>query len=87
MCDRIDVTSLDNTFPTLDISSMNMEDILPQEDDVNKLKENLIVLVSRKIRKYMPFFRKHIDAKAVTRHIEHEYSHQMSKKSEVVRRF
>ena len=53
--DRIDVSSLDNSFPSLDISSMNMENVLPHEDVVDKLKENLTILVSRKIRKYMPF--------------------------------
>ena len=63
---------------------MNMENVLPHEDDMDKLKENLTILVSRKIRKYMPFFRKHIDAKTVSRHIEHEYSDHISKKSEVV---
>ena len=63
---------------------MNMENVLPHEDDMDKLKENLTILVSRKIRKYMPFFRKHIDAKAVSRHIEHVYSDHMSKKSEVL---
>ena len=55
VCDRIDVLALNNSFPSLDISSMNTENVLPHEDDVDKLKENLTILVSRKIRKYMPF--------------------------------
>jgi len=84
--DRIDVSSFDNTFPSLDISSINLEDVLPQQDDVKKLKENLMILVSRKIRKFMPFFRKHIDSGAISQHIEHKYSDEMSKKSEVVSR-
>lgn len=67
--DRIDVSSLYNSFPSLDISSMNTEYVLPHEDDVGKLKENLTILVSRRIRRFMSFFRKHIDAKAVPRHI------------------
>ena len=85
VCDRIDVTTLDNTFPSLDNSLINVQNVLPQEGDVNELKNNLTILMCRKIRLYMAFFRKYVDAKAITKHIVHEYSNEMSKKSEVVR--
>lgn len=54
---------------------------LPSCDDVNKLRANLIVLVSRMLTEYIPqlaSFRKY-----VTKHIEHCYTKEMSEKSEV----
>lgn len=54
---------------------------LPTQDDVTKIKANLVILVSRILTQYFskltPF------AKVVTKHIKHVYSDEMSKKSDV----
>ena len=54
---------------------------LPSADDVRKVKENLIVLVSRVLTQYLPALAPL--AKVVPKHIEHLYLKEMSMKSEV----
>ena len=41
--------------------------------------------MSRVVRKYMPYFRKHVDAKAIPQHRQLKYSKEMSQKSKVVK--
>lgn len=64
-----------------DLSEIPLNFFLPSHDDVSQVKGNLAVLVSRIITQYItslaPF------AKLVPQNIQHLYSKEMSKKSEV----
>ena len=64
-----------------DISSFNVEKVLPSNHDLEALKDNITVLVCCTARKYLPFFQKHIDSKGVPQHIIHKYTAEMSLKS------
>ena len=62
-------------------ADVSAEFFLPTADDVNDLKANLVILVSRALTDYFPqlaSFRKVIE-----KHIQHRYSREMSQKSEV----
>ena len=82
--DRINVSSFSDVSRLPDISSVNVEDVLPSNHDLKVLKDNITVLISRRARKYSTFFRRHINPKAVPQHITHKYTTEMSLKSEVV---
>ena len=83
--DRINVSNHSNVPRFLGIESINLKDILPASSDLISLKKNVTTLLSRIVRKHMPYFRKHIEAKAIPQHIQHKYSKEMSQRSEVVR--
>ena len=57
--------------------------ILPSGSDDTIMKQNFVVLVSRVIADNMQFFNTSF-SDVVDRHICHQYSEEMSKKSEVV---
>ena len=83
--DRVDCSVLSDTPRSVDIASVDFETVLPNHNDLKSLKENLTILLSRTVRAHMPFFCKHISVKAVPQHIQHQFSSEMSSKSEVVR--
>ena len=62
--DRISCSILDNTLYPVNLSEVNIQDALPKNCDI----------VSRVVRKNMPYFRKHFRPKAVPKHILHTYS-------------
>ena len=65
-------------------SEVNLYDILPSAHDYQKLKNNFAVHVSRVITSHLDFFKE--DFKGLSQqHIQHKYSKEMSKKSEIVR--
>ena len=78
---RLPPLSLSRTGQVADVTSLPWESFLPTHEDIERVKENLVVLVSRILTKYFkslsPF------SKAVPKHISHQYSTHMSKKSEV----
>ena len=57
------------------------EFFLPSPDDVNRVKMNLVVLISRVLTHYIPGLAPF--AKVVPKHIQHKYSKAMSNRSEV----
>ncbi len=63
------------------LSEVPVDFFLPTSADIVKVKANLVVIVSRVLTQYIhglaPF------SKAVTKHILHQYSDEMSQKSEV----
>ena len=61
-----------------DVSSIDLKELLPICDDEDTLRENFAVLIGRTLAKYIPFFTK------FCKHIAHEFSHEISQKSEVV---
>ena len=64
------------------LSEVPSTNFLPTCEDVSKVKANLVIIISRVLTQYIksltPF------SKAIPKHIPHEYSTEMSKKSEVV---
>ena len=80
--DRVDFTGLEDSVSSPQISQLNVDEVLPSADDELILKQNMAILATHEIQKYLPFFRKNI--KPVMKHIPHRYSQEMSQKSEVV---
>jgi len=85
--DRVDCSELSDIPRSVDLESVNFEAVLPSDNDLIDLKENLTVLLCRIVRTHMPFFSKHINAKTFPQHIQHQFSSEMSSKSEVVRKY
>lgn len=78
---RIPASDLPLTGEVADVMSLSWKSFLPSRDDINSVKKNLIVLVSRILTTYYPNLAPL--AKVVTPHITHKYSAQMALKSEV----
>lgn len=78
---RIDYLSL-SQVPKCNSGEINLFDILPSENDYTKLKENFNTLIARILVKNMPFFNDFTGL--VPDHINHQFSDNMSMKSEVV---
>ena len=64
-----------------DLAIVPPEFFLPSSDNVEKVKVNLVTLVSRVLTQYFPALV--LLAKVVPKHIPHHYTEEMSKKSEV----
>ena len=79
---RIPGIGLSRTGQVAKLSSLPSESFLPTQFDVNATKQNLVVLVSRILTRYMHSLSPL--SKAIPQHITHKYTAQMSKKSEVV---
>jgi L1 cell adhesion molecule like protein len=81
--DRSIIMNLDNTVPSMpDMKNLDVNVVLPSEDDKTLLNTNMSTLFARIVRKNFPFFKKHVQQ--IERHIPHPYSKEMSQKSEVV---
>ena len=80
--DRIDLSSFSSYVPYTNIG-VNTIDLLPSEEVHSQLMKNLSVLVSRILVDNMPVFKFYFED-AVQRHLNHEYSSEMSRKSDVV---
>ena len=80
--DRQDVTHIED-FPCLpDKDNIDVNIILPSEEDKENIMNNMAILMGRVIQKHCIFFKTHV--KRVQSHIPHMYSKEMSMKSEVV---
>lgn len=77
--DRIDYSLFTSEHKT----DMNLYSILPTSEDYESLKRDFGVLISRIMHRHLPFFGNKF-RKLVQRHIPHQYSAEMCKKSEVV---
>ena len=79
---RTPAPSLSHSGHVSKLSQVPTSNFLPTCEDVNKVKANLIIIVSRVLTQYItaliPL------SKAIPKHIIHQYSTEMSKKSEVV---
>lgn len=80
--DRIDISHLEDqpSLPSLD--DVDVATLLPTRRDEQTLKGLFSIHISRVLKKHMQFFTKF--GEGLGRHIQHEYSAEMSKKSEVV---
>ena len=82
--DRIDFSCFSETHPFCSMPSIDVNLILPKENNLKMLKSNVSILVAGCACRHMPFFRKMVTPSSVPRHIHHKYSYQMSKTSNVV---
>ena len=79
--DRVDLSSISD-LAVCHETCINIEAILPSIADMKEIRKNIGVLFARVLKKYMPFFNQY--GKGVEKHIRHQFSSEMSKKSEVV---
>ena len=82
MQDRVDVSSRSSEERVPDIKSIQLDNILPSSGDKTALLSNFSVLIARYPRKVYALFSKF--GKELERHILHEYSEEMRRKSNVV---
>ena len=80
--DRIDLTGVDDTSSLPDIKDVDVTQLLPSSEDEHAIRQNFSYLVARVLCKYMLFFKNY--GKGLEKHLQHEYSYEMSQKSEVV---
>jgi hypothetical protein len=80
--DRCDMSTFEDNPSFPDINSFCIDAILPTTDDYDSLIDNSTILAARIIQKHIPFFKKNVSG--IVKHIPHQYSSQMSKKSNVV---
>lgn len=78
--DRTDFSRLSDSPPP---PGKSVYDILPTTSDYQILKEKFAILVARVLVKHIPYFKEDFKD-LVTRHIQHPYSTEMVKQSEVV---
>lgn len=76
--DRIDMAGISDQCVTPDIGTVNLSQLLPTLVDENTLTKNFSILISRVLKRYMPFFSKF--GKVIERHIQHEFSNEMAQK-------
>lgn len=80
--DRIDFSMFSEVAPQVDLKATDFESFLPTASDSAKLKDNFGVLIARILVKYIPAYTTFSDI--IPQHIPHQYSSEMSRKSEVV---
>ena len=79
---RIPTNHLDDTKPRGDIADLPVSTFLPTSADCAALRSNFTILISRIFVKHLPYFSSF--KKVVPMHIEHQYSKEMEKTSDVV---
>lgn len=80
--DRCDMSSFNDDPCLCDVNDGDVCVVLPNEDDNATIRKNVTVLVSRVLRKHFTFFQNNVGP--IIRHIPHQYSKEMSQKSNVV---
>ena len=80
--DRLSTVDLEDQPSLPDFSSFSEAKILPTAADHKALLNNMVVLVSRVVKKNFSYFSKF--GTGVPKHIKHKYYTELSKKSEVV---
>ena len=76
VADRVDLTSVSDESRCPDIDGVQLEDLLPNVNDDMEPSSNFAILALRVLKRYVPF--------KVCRNIEHEFSTQMSQRSQIV---
>lgn len=80
--DRVDLSGLSDTTPSIDIKSIGIETVLPTSEDVDQLLSNFAVIACRILVNYIPALAKFDEI--TTDHIQHQHYIDMSKRSKVV---
>ena len=78
---RLPSLGLSQEGQVADISTLPWDSFLPSSHNIQQIKQNLIVIVSRLLTEYIKAFSPL--SKYVLQHIQHRYTQQMSKKTEV----
>ena len=84
--DRINLSTLEDDYrPSfyVPVSQLPIDTLLPSHADSLTIEYHFAILISRILVEEFQFFSETFDG-VVTRHIEHCYSKEMSKKSEIV---
>ena len=79
---RTPASHLSHQGTVADLAGLPYTEFLPTQHDVECVTSNMVVIVSRILTEYISDLSPL--SKAVTKHIPHKYSTEMSKKSEVV---
>ena len=79
---RIPPNTLSYTGHISSLTTIPAKEFLPVEDDFINVQQNLIIIVSRMLTQYIKGLSAF--AKAVPQHIQHQYSAEMGRKSEVI---
>ena len=79
---RVPHNTLSHTGHVSPLSTIPAEDFLPVEDDFIAIQQNLVNIVSKILTQYIKDLS--VFEKAVPQHIQHQYSAEMAKKSEVI---
>ena len=79
---RVDASELSHTGCVAPLSQLPADTFLPTSEDFAAVQSNLIVIVSRIITHYIDGLS--VLSKSVPQHIQHKYSAEMGKKSEVI---
>ena len=80
--DRVYMSQFSNDIEVRDTASINLQEVLPTCKDEEILRKNFAILVGRTLVKYIPCLAQH--GNELGKHIPHEFSKEMSQKSEVV---
>lgn len=80
--DRISTAELDNTQPLGSLKDQDVTIYLLNQEEQNQIREEYIVLVARILCQFIPWLKPFQNV--VPRHIEHEWSEEMSKKSVII---
>ncbi len=80
--DRIDFSGLSQVPKSIDIDD-SLYSILPSDRDYNCLKQNVAILIARIIHEHTHFFGEDLK-RLIPTHVPHQYTNQMTVKSEVV---
>ena len=79
---RTPAPELQHTGTVSKLEDIPNDSFLPQSTDIQAVKTNLVILVSRILTEYIPTFT--FLTNVVPKHILHQYSNKMAEKSEVV---
>lgn len=82
MHDKVDVSNFCDDVDIPDITTIQLDYLLPTFTDENSIRLIYSSLVGRFLCKYVPFFKDY--GKGLERHILHQHSREMSQKSEVL---
>ena len=84
--DRIDFSGLDEEpieCIQQDVKQVALS-LLPSAEDDEALQKNICILISRVLYDNVPYFKQSFDG-TIEWHIQHEFTREMSKKSELVK--
>ena len=80
--DQVDLSLFSDSFPTVDINSLPLQDLLPSPTNFSSLCSNFAVLIGRVLTENLKSFS--VFADVIPPHVEHHHQELMCKKSEVV---
>ena len=80
--DRVNLDNCEDKPSAPDISSVDLEVLLPSDNDESTIRRNMGIFIACTLKKHIPFFPEY--GKGVERHIRHRFTEEMSQESIVV---